>query len=271
VPLVRPRARARRAAPRPPSRGTARARLEQPGPRRSPPARARGAAGAAARRAAGTAGDGVAGSARRDRAVRPGRDARVPLRAGLHGAGPRRPGALDVVRRGDEGGRPRRAARTGAGAHARAGRAVHVPVSDRGAHDPSIEGSRPLRAGYPVRGMSQRGVPSKAETCSRNASGTGTGRRSARSISTSVALDVAISRSPWPSSSTLYAAWSYVMLVRPIASIRTNTSRRSSNRAGAWYSTVEARIAKSAPPSSGRPRCRWYSVRARSKYGMYRP
>ena len=38
-------------------------------------------------------------------------------------------------------------------------------------------------------------------------------------------------------------------------------------RAGAWYSTADARIANS-PRISRWPRWRWYSVRARSKYGM---
>ena len=56
-------------------------------------------------------------------------------------------------------------------------------------------------------------------------------------------------------------------LVRPSRSTRTKHSRRSSNRAGAWYSTSEARITNSAPSRRRLPRCRWYSVRAWSKYG----
>ena len=44
------------------------------------------------------------------------------------------------------------------------------------------------------------------------------------------------------SSSSLYAACSYVTLVVPTRSTRTNTSSRSSNLAGAWYSTLDARI-----------------------------
>jgi S-adenosylmethionine:tRNA ribosyltransferase-isomerase len=55
-------------------------------------------------------------------------------------------------------------------------------------------------------------------------------------------------------------------LVRPSRLTRMNTSSRSSNRAGAKYSSAEARITNSCSPSPrSRPRWRRYSTRAVSK------
>src|SRR5574337_435402 len=58
------------------------------------------------------------------------------------------------------------------------------------------------------------------------------------------------------------------MLVCPMRFTRTNASMRSSNLAGAWYSTLSARITKS-PSTSAKGswcRCRWYSTRASAEY-----
>ena len=67
------------------------------------------------------------------------RAADVRLRAAGDGRRRGRAGRIDVVRRGDAGGRARGAARAGARPGGRPRRADLVPVSDRGICDPSIE------------------------------------------------------------------------------------------------------------------------------------
>ena len=62
------------------------------------------------------------------------------------------------------------------------------------------------------------------------------------------------------------AAHSYVTLVRPMRLIRTNASISSSKRAGAWYSTLEARITNCLQ-ARGRREVPVYSVRAWSSTG----
>ena len=125
--------------------------------------------------------------------------------------------------------------------------------------------SRPARPGRgaPLRVTphSTRSAPSNWRIGSRAPSGTGDGRRVSRSTSTSV-WEAVTSSSP---SERRYAAQSYVRLDRPRRLMRTKHSSSSSNRAGAWYSTFEARITYSAPSTRTSPRCRWYSVRAWSK------
>src|SRR5262249_49678119 len=113
--------------------------------------------------------------------------------------------------------------------------------------------------------------PSKARIASRYEPGMGTAFRSSRSTRTSVCVAVT-SIAP---SRTRYASSSYVALVRPMRAIRTYTSMRSSNTAGAWYSTASARMTNSCPSSPmsipSMPRSRRYSTRARSKKGRKRP
>src|SRR5262249_9219889 len=108
---------------------------------------------------------------------------------------------------------------------------------------------------------SSRSSPSNPRMGSRYASGIGAARRSSRSTSTSVCVALTIS-----ASSMRYAAPSNVALVRPSRLTLMNTSSRSSNRAGAKYSSAEARITNSYSPSTrSLPRWRRYSTRAVSK------
>ena len=121
------------------------------------------------------------------------------------------------------------------------------------------------RPAGPTVGTAAATRPSSRSTAARYSSPTVTGRRVATSISTTTCSALQ-SSPPWSSHAV---NWNTTLDV-PIRSTRTNTSSRSSNRAGAWYSTRFARITNSRPAGDvcSRPRWRRYSTRARSKYGM---
>ena len=133
-------------------------------------------------------------------------------------------------------------------------RAARAAVTRRrsrrgGRGDPARRGDASTRRGVAAVTRS-RAAPSNAPSRSRIVRDRARLRPS-RSTSTSVCWAVTMSAS----SSSRYAAHSYVALVRPIRASRTKISRRSSNRAGARYSTVDARMTNSRP-SRPRRSCR---------------